>query len=59
MQEIRLRWAPNIVHHEEQVKDGGLWIPATDETRRDFQIIADAGNEVYGPETHWVEVRDA
>lgn len=59
MQEIRLCWAAHIVHHEDLAKDGGLWMPATDETRRDFQIIADAGNEVYGPGTHWVEVRDA
>ena len=33
MKEIRLCWAAHFVHHEAQVKDGGLWTPATEEVR--------------------------
>lgn len=49
MKEIRLCWSEHVVHHEDRVKDGGLWTPATEEARRDYQIIAEAGNEAYGP----------
>ncbi|WP_332701324.1 hypothetical protein [Devosia sp.] len=41
------------------MKDGGLWAPATEETRRDYQIIANAGNETYGAGSHWMEEREA
>ncbi len=59
MKEIRLCWAAHVVHHEDELKDGGLWTPATEDARRDYQIVADAGNEVYGPGSHWVEEREA
>lgn len=41
------------------MKDGELWTPATEEARRDFQIVAEADNEIYGASSHWVEERDA
>lgn len=59
MKEIRLCWAEHVVHHEDRVKDGGLWTPATEEACRDFQIVAETGNEIYGPGSHWVEEREA
>lgn len=31
MKEIRLCWAAHVVHHEDELKDGGLWTPATEE----------------------------
>jgi hypothetical protein len=59
MKEIRLCWATHVVHHEAQAKDGGLWTPATEEVRRDYQVIADVGNEVYGAGSHWIQEREA
>ena len=59
MKEIRLCWAEHVVHHEDRVKDGGLWNPATEEARRDLQIVAEVGNEIYGAGSHWVDEREA
>lgn len=59
MEEILLCRAAHVIHHEDQVRDGGLWTPATDELRRNYQIIADTGSEAYGVGSHWVEEREA
>jgi hypothetical protein len=59
VKEIRLCWAEHVVHHEDRVKDGGLWTPATEDVRRDYLIIAEIGNATYGPWSHWVEEREA
>ncbi len=57
MQEIRMRWNPDISPHEDEQHDGGLWMPLTPEAMREVQIIVDAANEVYGEGSHWIEVR--
>jgi hypothetical protein len=60
MKEIRLCWSvigrENIVGEEIQ---NGLWHPDTPDVRRDLELIRDAGNETYGPGTHWIEEREA
>ena len=38
--------------------NGGVWHPGTPEFRRDLTIIAESGNEAYGPGTHWIEERE-
>lgn len=38
--------------------NGGIWHPDTPEFRRDLQIVAESGNEAYGPGTHWIEERE-
>lgn len=37
----------------------GLWQPDTSENRKALNIIAESGNEAYGPGTHWIEEREA
>lgn len=54
--QIRLAWSiEGRKNSERKPIDGGLWFPDTQKFRRDLQIVADAGNEVYGPGTHWIE----
>ncbi len=59
MKEIRVCWAAHVVHHDDEVRKGGLWTPATPEFRRDMETIVEVGNEVYGAGTHWIEERQA
>jgi hypothetical protein len=58
--EIRLGW--NVVGRRARANQpiqGGLWQPDTTENRKALTIIAESGNEAYGPGTHWVEERTA
>lgn len=60
MQEIRVGWKYGL--HEDQFgepSDGGVWFPDSPEVRRDLIIIVEAGNEVAGEGTHWLEERQA
>lgn len=60
MTEIRVCWPYGL--HENQLgepTDGGTWSPDTPDARRELEIIVDAGNEVAGPGTHWLEEREA
>lgn len=60
MREMRVRWHFGL--HENQADeptDGGVWFPDTPENRRDLEIIVDAGNEVAGAGSHWLEEREA
>ncbi len=38
---------------------GGLWHPDTPENRETLIIVMESGNESYGPESHWIEERQA
>lgn len=60
MMEIRLAWS--IVGRTDPTGrpiQAGLWQPDNAENRRTLQVIADSGNEAYGPGTHWIEEREA
>ncbi len=60
MNEIRLAW--NIVGRENLVNEPiqvGLWSPANPRNREELTIIMESGNEAYGPNTHWIEQREA
>lgn len=60
MNEIRVRWQMGL--HEDasgNPSDGGVWFPDTPESRRDLEIIVEAGCENYGPGSHWLEQRQA
>lgn len=60
MTEIRVCWS--IEGREDLTGrpiQGGLWSPDTPENRRDYEIIVEAGNNAYGPGTHWLEEREA
>jgi hypothetical protein len=60
MNEIRLAW--NIVGRENLVNEpiqAGLWSPDTPRNREELTIIMELGNEAYGPNTHWIDQREA
>lgn len=59
MKEMRLCWRDDIVHgKDDQVQNGGNWMEATFENRREMKIILEAALKVYGPGSHWLEQRD-
>lgn len=37
----------------------GLWSPDNQRNREELTIIMESGNEAYGPDTHWIEEREA
>ena len=60
MTEIRVAWQFGL--HETEAGEplgGGVWFPDTPESRGDLTIVVEAGNEVAGPGTHWLEERQA
>jgi hypothetical protein len=60
MIEIRLCW--DVVGRENLVGepiDGGTWCTDTPENRKTLETIEEAGNEVYGEFSHWIEEREA
>ena len=60
MLEIRVGWLFGL-HENDAGKPlaGGGWLPDSPETRRELSIIVEAGREVCGAGTHWLEVRRA
>ncbi|MEJ8859874.1 hypothetical protein WKW79_35365 [Variovorax robiniae] len=59
MKEIRLCWSRCQFNDEGLPVTGGLWIPATPWNRELAERMRQAGNEVYGQHTHWIEEREA
>ena len=60
MNEIRVRWIFGLHENDAGMPtDGGTWFPDNESNRRDLEIIVEAGNESYGPGTHWLEERQA
>lgn len=60
MIEIRVAWKFGL--HENEAGEpiaGGVWFPDTPQTRRELTIVVDAGNEVAGEGSHWLEEREA
>jgi hypothetical protein len=60
MREIRVCWKFGL--HENQAgghTDGGVWFPETPESRRDLEIIVEAGNSTCGEGSHRLEEREA
>ena len=60
MTEIRVAWQFGL--HETEAGEplgGGVWFPDTPESRRELTIVVEAGNDVAGPGTHWLEERQA
>ena len=54
MKEIRLC---KSISEEIRESQHGLWMPESPAAREAFKVLAAAGNERYGPGTHWVEER--
>jgi len=60
MKEIRICWRADVIRHEEETgQHGGLWFPWTLEMLAALVAMEEAGNEIYGPGSHWIEERDA
>jgi hypothetical protein len=59
MKEIRLRWSAGMSKEDGTPGIGGLWHPDTPENRETLEQCMAAGNETYGPGTHWIEEREA
>lgn len=60
MNEIRVAW--NVVGRRsiaDEPIQGGLWHPDTPENREMLIIVMESGNESYGPDSHWIEERQA
>jgi hypothetical protein len=48
-----------VSHLKHEIQPTANWQRMSRELREDYEIIARAGNEVYGPGTHWIEERMA
>ena len=58
MIEIQLRWL--VGSPDAPVKRGvGIWHPDTPENREALEAVRDAGNDTFGPGTHWIVERTA
>jgi len=60
MKEIRICWHPSVVHDDEDRKVSlrcNQWSPLNIQTAREMELLCNAANQVYGPESHWNETR--
>lgn len=59
MTEIRIRRAAIVPEPEESLRFGALWTPDSPQVRQAYASIVEAGIEVYGPGSHWIDEREA
>ncbi|MDP9877300.1 hypothetical protein J2W25_001607 [Variovorax boronicumulans] len=59
MKQIRLCWTSHVSHLKHEIQNTAEWTFATPYLRQDYEIMARAGNEIFGAGTHWIEERDA
>jgi len=55
-----VRWQLGL--HEDdsgEPTDGGIWFPDMPQAREELDILVEAGNEVIGEGSHWLEERQA
>jgi len=60
MNEIRVSWS--VIGRRSIANEpipGGLRHPDTAENRETLTIVMESGNESYGPDSHWIEERQA
>lgn len=58
MRQARVCRGERIRHLKQDLLTYGDWIEATPALLEDYEYIVRAGNEVFGPGTHWIETRD-
>ena len=56
--EMRLCWSNSISHTAHDISLTNEWQPHFPGEHFDLEIMRRAGNEVYGPGTHWIELRN-
>lgn len=44
-------------HQEHDMRSYGNWAPFTAELQRDYEIVAETANEVFGDGSHWIDER--
>ena len=58
MKEIRIGWSDAVSHDEHEMQGLTHWISDAPDVRRDYEIIVETANEVFGLESHWIEERE-
>ncbi len=59
MREIRLCWtAIRTVHIDGAIVECGSWYADTEASRKELSEILDAGNQVWGEGSHWLQERE-
>lgn len=56
--QIRLNWASHIAHSIDVIEFSDEWQSATAESLKTMDIVVEAANAIYGPGTHWSEIRE-
>lgn len=59
LMELRLRWTDEVIEEDKTVIPLGLWHPDTPRNRDRLAFAAYMGNRLFGPDTHWIEERQA
>lgn len=57
MRQVRICRSNRIDHIKQELVNFEEWNEATDEQLFEFQLIADIGNDLFGPDSHWLESR--
>lgn len=55
--EMRLCWSYVVCHLAHEIQRANEWRPMNQSEFSDLEIMVSVGNEIYGPETHWIETR--
>lgn len=55
--QMRLCWSASVSHVAHDIARTNVWQTMSAIERFDLEIMMRAGNEVYGPNTHWIELR--
>ncbi|MBS0426292.1 MAG: SgcJ/EcaC family oxidoreductase [Proteobacteria bacterium] len=58
MKQVRVCRGARVKHFHQDVLLYGEWVEATDEALEHCETIEVLGNELFGPGSHWVELRD-
>ena len=59
MREIRLCWtAIRTTRIDGEIVECGSWCPDTEASRKELAEILDAGNQVWGQGSHWLQERE-
>lgn len=59
MRQVRMCWDDKLSRVKRDLSSSSEWADATPELSHYYELIAQAGNEVFGPGTHWIETREA
>jgi hypothetical protein len=59
VKEIRLCWtAVRTTRIDGEIGECGSWCPDTDSSRKELSEILEAGNQVSGDGSHWIQERE-